>query len=44
VRTISHWKERFDDFPKPKKDFAQNKTYNWLDVIEWKIRHKELYG
>ena len=43
VRTISHWKEKYDDFPKPKKDFAQNKTYNWLDVVKWKINHKELF-
>lgn len=43
VRTISHWREKFDDFPKPKKDFAQNKTYNWLDVVKWKINHKELF-
>lgn len=43
VRTISHWKEKYDDFPQPKKDFAQNKTYNWLDVVKWKINHKELF-
>ena len=43
VRTISHWKEKYDDFPKPKKDFAQNKTYNWIDVVKWKINHKELF-
>ena len=44
VRTISYWREKYHDFPEPKKDFAHNKTYNWLDVIEWKIRHKELYN
>ena len=43
VRTLSHWREKYHDFPEPKKDFAQNKTYNWLDVIEWKIRHKDIY-
>ena len=43
VRTLSHWREKFPDFPKPKKDFAQNKTYNWLDVVKWKINHKELF-
>ena len=43
VRTISHWREKFDDFPTPKKDFANNKTYNWMDIIEWKLRHKELF-
>lgn len=43
VRTISHWKDRYDDFPKVKKDFSQNKTYNWIDIVEWKLKHKELY-
>lgn len=43
VRTISHWREKYDDFPQPKKDFAQNKTYNWIDVVKWKLKHKELF-
>lgn len=43
VRTISHWKEKYDDFPESKKNFAQNKTYNWMDIIKWKINHKELF-
>lgn len=43
VRTISHWKEKYDDFPEPQKNFAQNKTYNWMDIIKWKIDHKGLF-
>lgn len=43
VRTLSHWKEKYDDFPEPKKDFAMNKTYNWLDIVKWKLKHKELF-
>lgn len=43
VRTISFWKEKYDDFPEPKKDFAKNKTYNWLDIVKWKMKHRELY-
>ena len=42
VRTISHWKEKYPDFPEPKKNFANNKTYNWMDIIDFKLRHKEL--
>ena len=43
VRTLSHWKEKFPDFPSPKKDFSANKTYNWMDIIEWKLKHKEIW-
>lgn len=43
VRTLSHWREKYPDFPAPKKDFANNKTYNWMDIIEWKLRHKEIF-
>lgn len=42
VRTISHWREKYPDFPEPKKNFANNKTYNWMDIIEFKLRHREL--
>lgn len=43
VRTLSHWKDKYDDFPECKKDFAHNKTYNWMDIIEWKLKHKEIW-
>lgn len=43
VRTLSYWREKYDDFPQPKKDFAQNKTYNWIDIVKWKLNHKELF-
>lgn len=43
VRTLSHWKEKYADFPSPKKDFAQNKTYNWMEIISWKLNHRELF-
>lgn len=43
VRTLSHWREKFPDFPTPKKDFASNKTYNWMEVIEFKLKHPELF-
>lgn len=43
VRTLSHWREKYPDFPAPKKDFSMNKTYNWMDIIEWKLRHRELF-
>lgn len=43
VRTLSHWKDKYDDFPKCKKDFAHNKTYRWTDIIEWKLKHKDIW-
>ena len=43
VRTISHWREKYPDFPEVKKDFSQNKTYNWLDIVKWRLKHQELF-
>lgn len=43
VRSLAHYKAKYDDFPKTIKNFAHNKTYNWMDIIDWKLKHKDIF-
>lgn len=44
IRTITNWQKRFDDFPKGKKIGYMEKSFNWMDIIHWKLRHRELFA
>lgn len=43
VRSLSHYKAKYKDFPDTITNFAHNKTYNWIDIIGWKLKHKDIF-
>lgn len=43
VRTITRWKEQYPDFPVAHHHGHREISYNWFDVVKWKIKHKELW-
>lgn len=45
VRTLSRWKQEYDDFPTPILSPGKKEvTYNWMDIVHWKLAHKEIYS
>lgn len=43
VRTITRWQSQYKDFPMPRHEGHQEVSYNWLEVIRWKLKHKDIY-
>lgn len=43
VRTLSRWQKTFKDFPQPRHEGHQEVSYNWMDVVRWKLNHTEIY-
>lgn len=43
VRTLGRWAHQFPDFPKARHEGHLEVSYNWMDVVRWKMRHSELY-
>ena len=41
VRTITRWRNEYDDFPIPRHNGHREISYCWKDVIGWKMKHKE---
>lgn len=44
VRTITRWQQQYPDFPKPRHEGHHEVSYNWEEVVMWKIKHKEMLG
>ena len=44
VRTISRWMKDYSDFPKPRHEGHHEVSFNWMEVVHWKLKHKELYN
>ena len=44
VRTITRWQKDYHDFPQPRHEGHREVSYNWHDVVLWKMKHKEIYG
>lgn len=44
IRTISNWQRKYPDFPIGKKTGYIEKSYNWMDIVRWKLKHKELFS
>lgn len=43
VRTLTRWMEKYPDFPRPRHDGHQEVNFCWLDVVRWKLRHRDIY-
>lgn len=43
VRTLARWAHQFPDFPKPRHEGHLEVSYNWMDVVRWKMKHTEIY-
>lgn len=43
VRTLTRWQKEFPDFPPPRHEGHQEVSYNWMDVVRWKLRHMDIY-
>lgn len=43
VRTITRWKDQYEDFPKSKHQGHKEISYDWIDVVRWKRKHVELF-
>lgn len=43
VRTLTRWQKEYDDFPKAGHDGHLEVSYNWWDVVKWRLKHNELY-
>lgn len=39
VRTITRWQQQYPDFPRPRHEGHQEVSYNWLEVVRWKVKH-----
>ena len=39
VRTITRWQQQYPDFPKPRHEGHQEVSYNWLEIVRWKVKH-----
>lgn len=43
TRTLTRWSHQFSDFPKPRHDGHQEVSYNWMDVVRWRMKHADIY-
>ena len=43
VRTITRWSHEYSDFPHPRHEGHHEVSYNWMEVIRWKLNHQELF-
>lgn len=43
TRTLTRWSHQFGDFPKPRHDGHQEVSYNWMDVVRWRMKHADIY-
>lgn len=39
VRTITRWQQQYPDFPRARHEGHQEVSYNWLEVVRWKVKH-----
>lgn len=43
VRTLARWSHQFADFPVPRHEGHLEVSYNWMDVVRWKMKHMDIY-
>lgn len=43
IRTIQRWRNDYDDFPHPIDPYAKTLAFPTDLVVEWKIKHKDLF-
>lgn len=44
VRTITRWMQTYPDFPKPRHEGHHEVSYNWVEVVQWKLKHHDLFN
>ena len=43
VRTLTRWKNTYADFPVARHNGHKEVSYDWIDIVRWKLSHKELW-
>lgn len=44
VRTLTRWRELYEDFPKPRHEGHLEISYDWVELIKFKLAHPELFN
>ena len=43
IRTIQRWRNDFSDFPQPIDPYAKTLAFPTDRVVEWKMKHKDIF-